>query len=468
MLGDVYDGEPGIDRALRVQGPGGHVFKLFCGMETAQVLEPGDRPIKFEHASVKARNPRPVERFLQDGLGFKFSDRMGSLASWWHCDADHHGMAVVRAPKYELSHYAYAYPDLSAIGRVADRLKRHRDQKLIWGISRHGPGNNHFAYFHDNDGAMIELCSDLARCRRSATTRRASGRSTRDDQPVGRTACPEIPAHRLSDRPARPRAAGVGEASGTDRDDRRELAPCRATTCCGRRSAALLTWGRSSVSRSKSGVCPASTYELVTRAACLWPDRPAVSVLTDAERFDTPLTLTFAQLARDVHQAAAVLAELGIGRGDAVAVVSVNCATMLPLLLAAEAVGIFAPINPGLSADHATELVRRSGARVVAASGPELDPTAWALARAVAQRTGARALLAMRPTAVASEAPALEPLDGVEVAYLEERMADADDGALPGPPPSSSDIASYLHTGGTTGTPKLAARTPPTRCRTRG
>jgi catechol 2,3-dioxygenase-like lactoylglutathione lyase family enzyme len=31
VLGDVYDGEPGIDRALRVQGPGGHVFKLFCG-----------------------------------------------------------------------------------------------------------------------------------------------------------------------------------------------------------------------------------------------------------------------------------------------------------------------------------------------------------------------------------------------------------------------------------------------------
>jgi catechol 2,3-dioxygenase-like lactoylglutathione lyase family enzyme len=32
MLGDVYDGEPGIDRAVRVLAPGGHVFKLFCGM----------------------------------------------------------------------------------------------------------------------------------------------------------------------------------------------------------------------------------------------------------------------------------------------------------------------------------------------------------------------------------------------------------------------------------------------------
>jgi fatty-acyl-CoA synthase len=38
-------------------------------------------------------------------------------------------------------------------------------------------------------------------------------------------------------------------------------------------------------------------------------------------------------------------------------------------------------------------------------------------------------------------------------------MTGADATALPGPPPAASDVASYLHTGGTTGTPKLAART---------
>ena len=162
LLGDVYDGEPGIDRALRVRAPGGHVFKLFCGMQTDQVLDPGDRPLKFEHASVKTPRPKPLERFLTDGLGFRFSDRMGVLASWWHCDADHHGMAVTLAPRNELSHYAYSIEDLNAAGRVADRLKRDRGQRLIWGPSRHGPGNNRFVYFHDHDGAMIELCSDLA------------------------------------------------------------------------------------------------------------------------------------------------------------------------------------------------------------------------------------------------------------------------------------------------------------------
>jgi len=162
LLGDVYDGEPGIDRALRVRSPGGHVFKLFCGMSLGAAPAAGDRPIKFEHASVKVRHLQPLERFLGDGLGFRFSDRMGPFASWWHCDADHHGMAIILAPRHELSHYAYAWPDFNALGRVADRLKHLRNEKVIWGPSRHGPGNNHFLYLLDGDGAMVENCSELA------------------------------------------------------------------------------------------------------------------------------------------------------------------------------------------------------------------------------------------------------------------------------------------------------------------
>ena len=204
---------------------------------------------------------------------------------------------------------------------------------------------------------------------------------------------------------------------------------------------------------------PASTYELVTRAAELWPDRPAVSVLPDAERFHTPLVWTFAELAEDVHRAAAVLAGLGVRRGEPVAVLSVNCAEMLPLLLAGEAVGVYAPINPSLAPEHAIALLRLSGAKLIVASGPELDEGVWAHARTIAEATGARALLALRPTAASGEPPALEPLDGVEIAYLQERVAGADGTELPARPPAANDIASYLHTGGTTGTPKLAART---------
>jgi fatty-acyl-CoA synthase len=204
---------------------------------------------------------------------------------------------------------------------------------------------------------------------------------------------------------------------------------------------------------------PESSYAVLARAAARWPDRPAVSFLPDAQRWEHPTTRTFAELAAGVRRVAAALGELGVGRRDAVAIVSVNCEEMLTAVLAAEAVGVAAPVNPALSAEHAEQLVRLAGARVIVAAGPELDDRVWALARSLAERTAARALLALRPTAPAGEAPALAPLDGVEVAYLEDLAAGAQAAVPADSPPHAEDLASYLHTGGTTSTPKLAART---------
>ena len=204
---------------------------------------------------------------------------------------------------------------------------------------------------------------------------------------------------------------------------------------------------------------PDSTYDVLMRAARLWPDRPAVSCLLDAGRWEHPATRSFSELAGDVHRAASVLGGLGIGRRDAVAILSVNCMDMITALLAAEAVGIAAPINPALAAEHAIALLRLSEAKVIVAAGPELDEQVWALARRLAGEVGARALLALRPTGAAGEGPSLEPVAGVTVAYLHHLSEDAAPDCLPADPPRADDLASYLHTGGTTGTPKLAART---------
>ncbi len=70
-------------------------------------------------------------------------------------------MALIFGPRQELSHYAWSVPDLNATGRIADRLAA-RGRRLLWGPSRHGPGNNQFVYFKDEDGAMVECCADLA------------------------------------------------------------------------------------------------------------------------------------------------------------------------------------------------------------------------------------------------------------------------------------------------------------------
>ena len=53
---------------------------------------------------------------------------------------------------------------------------------------------------------------------------------------------------------------------------------------------------------------------------------------------------------------------------------SPNCAELIPATLAAQLAGIAAPLNGGLSEAHLAELLRRSGAQVLIAAGPNSRP----------------------------------------------------------------------------------------------
>ncbi|MET8538186.1 acyl-CoA synthetase [Streptomyces sp. NPDC005065] len=205
---------------------------------------------------------------------------------------------------------------------------------------------------------------------------------------------------------------------------------------------------------------PATTYDTLLRAARLWPDRPALTVLPDAARFLRPATVTFAQLRDQVHRTANLLRSLGVTRGAAVGLLAPNTAELPVALLAAQAAGIAAPVNPGLAPEHVEQLLRRGGARVLVAAGPQLDAQVWATARQVAAALRLDALLALAPTTAEGPTPALEPIEGVRVGYLAELAASHPAEKLVDiEPPTADDLAAYFHTGGTTGTPKLAAHT---------
>jgi hypothetical protein len=49
---------------------------------------------------------------------------------------------------------------------------------------------------------------------------------------------------------------------------------------------------------------PESTYAVLKCAAALWPDRIAVTVMPNADRWQQPSTRTFSQLLADVNTAA--------------------------------------------------------------------------------------------------------------------------------------------------------------------
>lgn len=182
-------------------------------------------------------------------------------------------------------------------------------------------------------------------------------------------------------------------------------------------------------------------------------------MLPDGERWEHPAERTYAELLSDVHRYANVFHALGVRRTDGVALLAPNCDELVTATLAAELAGLAAPINSGLSGEHIAELLRRSGARVLVAAGPDLAPAVWESARELAVEAGIEALLALSPTGVGPVETELVPIDGVRVAHLSALAAEQPHDAFVGEAPSATDLAALFHTGGTTGTPKLAAHT---------
>ena len=216
---------------------------------------------------------------------------------------------------------------------------------------------------------------------------------------------------------------------------------------------------------------PESTYQLLLDAAGAWPDGIATQWIPDPADHARCLDWTYAELAGTVTRIANALTALGVRRADAVTLSSVNTSMLYAATLAAQAVGIAAPVNPALSGERIAELVRRTGSRVLVAAGPELDPQLWQRLLEVARQAGMTAVLALRPDGARGTPPALGPAGdapadrgpdgrGPVVAYVEDVIAGQPSGHLADADlPKAADLAAFVHTGGTTGAPKVAAQT---------
>ena len=154
---------------------------------------------------------------------------------------------------------------------------------------------------------------------------------------------------------------------------------------------------------------PASTYQLLLDAARAWPDGIATQWIPDPADHTRCLDWTYAELAGTVTRIANALTALGVRRGDAVTLASANTSMLYAATLAAQAVGIAAPVNPALSGERIAELIRRTGSRVLVAAGPELDPQLWPRLLEVARQAGMTAVLALRPDGAHGDPPALGP-----------------------------------------------------------
>jgi fatty-acyl-CoA synthase len=124
------------------------------------------------------------------------------------------------------------------------------------------------------------------------------------------------------------------------------------------------------------------------------------------------------------------------------------------VLWGAEAAGIVQPLNPLLSIDKLSDLIKTAGARVLVAYGAAEDADYWN--RAMQLRARIPGLKVLRVAPHDEPVPPAHEGDGDFRTLLAEQPGDR---LVSGRQISADDIAAYFHTGGTTGAPKLAMHT---------
>jgi fatty-acyl-CoA synthase len=142
-----------------------------------------------------------------------------------------------------------------------------------------------------------------------------------------------------------------------------------------------------------------------------------------------------------------------------------NLPQMVQAMWGAEACGIANPINPMLEPEHIAGVMKAAGARVLVVLGPVIGSEIWEKALGLLERVpslcavlvvdAARALKASDLDAVARAHPQLT----AGVHDFEDFVCNHPSAALACTAATASDVASYFHTGGTTGAPKLAVHT---------
>jgi catechol 2,3-dioxygenase len=151
--------EPGGGTAVTVQDPQGRILRFVHGDERLEELSRSDAPSRITHVVFNSEDVSVAQRFFEETLGFRLSDRTRIMA-FMRCNGDHHSIALADSDANTLNHIAFVMPDLDAVMRGAGRMSD-AGWPIEWGVGRHGPGNNVFSYFVGPDDFVIEYTADV-------------------------------------------------------------------------------------------------------------------------------------------------------------------------------------------------------------------------------------------------------------------------------------------------------------------
>jgi len=176
------------------------------------------------------------------------------------------------------------------------------------------------------------------------------------------------------------------------------------------------------------------------------PGDTAICYIPDGNVDSRAVEISFAALRRNIGRTAALLRANGIARGDVVAVLLPGVPAVYWSILGAIAAGIAFPLNWMLEPRHVLHLLKEAKAKAVIALGPTPGFKIWESLMTIAGdlEPGTR----------------IWSVAGPDGDVLPDTDLDARIGGWTGEPGESDprtgdDIAIYMHSGGTTGLPKI-------------
>ncbi|MBW2180070.1 MAG: acyl-CoA synthetase [Deltaproteobacteria bacterium] len=194
-----------------------------------------------------------------------------------------------------------------------------------------------------------------------------------------------------------------------------------------------------------------NTYDLIKQGAAIDPDALALSFMMSGDTYESPMQVTYKEFMAQINRTANLIHDLGIGPTDVVSYLLPNAPHTHYVLWGGEAAGIVNPINPLLEPSAMVDICQAAGTKVLVALGEIPGSDIWQ--KAVEIRKALPDLKAIiRVFGPSDEKEGIYGFDEVISKYNGEKLDS-------GRKIDSQDIASMYHTGGTTGTPKLAPHT---------